>query len=364
VAADDGDVLLVADSAVVELGLAESLLDSLASAGYQMTHSPPVSGEPTAKTIRRLIPRHERRIAAVIGLGGGSALDAAKLAGLLVANRGLDPTLGIGPTVRVNPRPTLFAVPTTAGTGAEATAVAMVWHQSIKRMFVHPFLVPDAVILDPELLSRLPRSVIAAAGLDAISHAVESLLSTYRTPLTSDAAYAALRRLSRAVPESYTTADLAALHEAQFGAYLAGVALNASVVLGHSIAYTIASRTGLAHGVTCAMALPYCLGHARKECAVEISEIAEIVCREPNGETLARWLSQMNARMDIPASLADVGISARDLPLMAVECIERYPRPNSPIPLSVEDVHSVLEYFLRGDLESAWGSTSAALAGK
>ena len=131
-------------------------------------------------------------------------------------------------------------------------------------MFVHPHLVPRIVLIDPELLLGLPSSVTASGGFDAIGHAVESLLSTFRTPVTT----APRARRSRCCPESLAggvraRATSSARYGTALGAYQAGLALNASVVLGHSLAYAIASRTGLPHGVTVAMALPYCLAHAR-----------------------------------------------------------------------------------------------------
>jgi alcohol dehydrogenase class IV len=358
-----GPVLLVADAAVLRLGLAERPVASLEKAGFDVDVRPPVTGEPTPDMVRSLIPEDpERPIAAVVALGGGSALDAAKLLALASVND-LDLTQGLPATADVEPGPTLVAIPTTAGTGAEATAVAMLWHGGAKRMFVHAHLVPEVAILDPELLVGLPPPVTAAGGLDAISHAVESLLSTFRTPLTESAARMALELLADSVRAAYVTGDIAARHDTLLGAFQAGLALNASVVVGHSMAYVVAARAGLPHGVTCAMALPYCLAHCRPAREDAIAEIAQIVCGEPDARQFMRWLVDANAAMAIPPSLQAVGVEASAISAMARECIASYPRPNHPVELDADSVERLFEHFLHGDALAAWDEASPAPVG-
>lgn len=360
----DGEVLLVGDRAVLELGLAGAATGALLAAGFSVQQCPAIDGEPTPEMVRALLPTEPHgRVAAVVAVGGGSALDAAKLLALACAND-IDLSAGLTPDADVRPGPLMLAVPTTAGTGAEATAVAMLWHQGSKRMFVHPHLVPRIAVLDPDLLSQLPPAVTAAGGLDAISHAVESLLSTFRTPLSEQAAKAALQLLGGSVQQAYASGAPQARYGTLLGAYQAGLALNASVVLGHSLAYVIAARAKLPHGVSCAMALPYCLAHARPAREREIAEIAQILCddRDATAEDLLRWLLDANAEMGIPASLAALGIEADALAEMASECVQRYPRPNHPVPIEAEDLERLLESFHAGDALGAWNAAAGSLA--
>jgi hypothetical protein len=165
-----GSVLLVVDSVVAALGLHARTQASMEDAGFAVCVAPGVAAEPTPDTIRSLVPGDGRSVAAVVVVGGGSALDAAKLASASLANP-LDLTAGLTPTADIVPGPPVVAVPSTAGTGAEATAVAMLWHDGGKRMFVHPHLVPRIVLVDPELLLGLPAAVTAAGGFDALGHA-------------------------------------------------------------------------------------------------------------------------------------------------------------------------------------------------
>ncbi|RHW23990.1 iron-containing alcohol dehydrogenase [Nocardioides immobilis] len=349
----DGPVLLVADSAVLDLGLHRSAVSVLEAAGHEVRRGPGISAEPTPEVVRSLLPTDGAGVAAVVAIGGGSALDAAKLVSVALSNA-LDLTAGLSPTADIRQGPPILAVPTTAGTGAEATAVAMLWHDGGKRMFVHPYLVPRGVIIDPELLLGLPATVTASGGFDAVGHAVESMLSTFRTPVTAAAAREALALLARSLPAAYDKGDLDARYGTALGAYQAGLALNASVVLGHSLAYAIASRTGLPHGVTVAMALPYCLAHARPASEHQIADMAEIVCGKADPELFLRWIVEHSHRMAIPGSLKELGIPLEALPAMAADCVESYPRPNHPTPIDQPGVLALLERMHAGEPLEAW----------
>ena len=348
-----GAVLLVVDDVVMQLGLHRPAWSSLQGAGFTVLIGPGVAAEPTPETVRTLLPDSVDEIAAVVAVGGGSALDTAKLASIALTNP-LDLTAGLSSTADISPGPPIVAVPTTAGTGAEATAVAMLWHGNQKRMFVHPHLVPRIVLIDPELLLGLPPSVTASGGFDAIGHAAESLISTFRTPLTVAAAREALTLLSRSLPAAYAVGDLESRYGTALGAYHAGLALNASVVLGHSLAYAIAARTGLPHGASVAMALPYCLAHVRPLCEGQIADMAAIVCGEPDAELFVRWIVEHSQRMRIPTSLAELGVDRNELAAMAADCVDSYPRPNHPVPIDAAGVLALLERLHAGEPYAAW----------
>jgi alcohol dehydrogenase class IV len=352
-----GAVLLVVDDVVMKLELHRPAWSSLLGAGFTVLIGPGVAAEPTPETVRTLLPDNADEIAAVVAVGGGSALDAAKLVSVALMNP-LDLTAGLSSTADIVPGPPIVAVPTTAGTGAEVTAVAMLWHSHRKRMFVHPHLVPRVVLIDPELLLRLPPSVTASGGFDAIGHAAESLLSTFRTPVTAAAAREALALLSRSLPAAYAAGELDSRSGTALGAYHGGLALNASVVLGHSLAYVIAARTGLPHGASVAMALPYCLAHARPACEGQIADMAAIVCGEPDAELFVRWIVEHSQRMRIPTSLAELGVHRNELAAMAADCVDSYPRSNHPDSVDAAGVLALLERLHAGEPYAAWHDSS------
>jgi alcohol dehydrogenase class IV len=355
-----GPVLVVADAVLLDLGLVDPIVAGLAQAGFEVRVGPGVAGEPTPDTVEAVLAVGAGDpIAAVLGVGGGSALDASKLVAAAATNT-IDLTAGLPATAELGPVPILSAIPTTAGTGAETTAVAMLWHERRKRIFVHDRLVPRHAILDPTLLAALPKPVMAASGLDAISHAIESLLSTFRTPMTAAAGQSALRRLAAALPVACSAPDEAVLGEMLLGASEAGLGLNASVVVGHSIAYAVASRTGLSHGVTCAMALPYCLAYSRSGAEAPIAALGPLVGTEATADAVLSWLTRLTASLDLPASLDAVGIAAGELPGMAAEIAQSYPRPNSPVALEPAALERLLGHFHSGDVDAAWSAFATA----
>src|SRR5205807_8191979 len=264
-----GRALLVTDAVVDRLRLAAGIDAGLAAAGFDVHRFAEIPGEPSievadhaAALARRIAP------ALVVGVGGGSVLDVAKLAGALARNPGgvRDYTHVATPRQRFAEAavPTIL-VPTTAGTGAEASQNAVVTIGDRKAFANgHPQLLPTGVILDPLLTYSLPPPVTAHTGLDALSHCMEGTLSTNATALTDQMAaqgtgliFGALRRACGANP------DPAARAHMLLAAYLGGLSLNAGMVLGHSIAYTIANRLHLPHGLSCARALPYPLAYSR-----------------------------------------------------------------------------------------------------
>ena len=180
---------------------------------------------------------------------------------------------------------------------------------------------------------------------------MESLLSTYRTPVTAAAAREALSLLSWSLPAAYDKGDLDARYGTALRACQAGLALNASVVLGHSLAYAIATRTGLPHGVTVAMALPYCLAHARQ--AVTRSPRWLRSCAESptpsspsagSSNTVGGWRSPLarGARRTREA-----------LPAMAADCVDNSPS-NHPTPIDLPGVLALLERMHAGGPIAAW----------
>ncbi len=349
-----GRVLMVADRDVVRLELSEVPKASLTANGFEVDTFSDVVGEPELTVVQSLIERvRAAPYTAVVGLGGGSAMDMAKLAAALATNAGeVGDFIGAVRFERV-PLP-LVLLPTTAGTGAEATRVSMLSVGGQKAIIVSPQLVPAAAVLDPNLTLSLPPSVTASTGIDALSHALEALMSKNSTPFTDAAALSAVSVIARWLPVAYQEpSNLEARRAMLFAAYQAGLSLNAGVVLGHSVAYTIANRAGLPHGVTCAVALPYCAAYNARAVNGQMERVAELLpqgARAENASDVVHWLASLNEALGIPASLQEVGVERRDLPAMVDECLSRYPRPNNPVPVEREGLLELYEHLFAGDI--------------
>lgn len=354
---EPGPALVVCDRFVFESGAITDLLDGLRKSGFDVTVFGDVVREPTladaeaaAAVARRIKP------VTIVGVGGGSAMDLAKVTALLVTNAG-PVTDHIGSNLPEKPPVSLGLVPTTAGTGAETTRIAMLAAVGGKRIINHPVLVPLVVVLDVDLVMKLPPAVTAATGMDALTHATESFLSTGSSVLSASMSLRAAELLSKWLPVAYAEPDNRKARRATlYGAFLAGLGLNAGVVLGHSMAYTVANRKHLPHGVTTAMALPFCVAY---NAAANVEGSDDLAMRLTGGRSMelraaAESLIELNERLGIVGSPRLAGIDAGQIEPMARECIEMYPRPTNPVAMSIDRVTALYRAWFALDLDAAW----------
>jgi alcohol dehydrogenase class IV len=357
----EGRVLIVADNEVVRLGLVERIQGFLAGS-YELDLFDDIIGEPTLSTAENLAGFARRKsYSAVVGVGGGSAMDMSKLGAALAVNPG-DVTDYLGITRFEKPPLPLVAVPTTAGTGAEATAISMLSVKDKKAIVLSPQLVPLTAVLDPLMTETLPPRVTAATGLDALSHALEAFMSTKANPYTDTQAIATITIVGRWLKKAFENgSDMEARRAMIYAAFTGGLCLNAGVVLGHSVAYTIANRAHIPHGVSCAMALPYTMAYNLQALSERLTIAAGHVLEtaDATGEGLTIWVDDLVSALGMPRSLQDVGLKESDLGPMAEECINKYPRPTNPTPITKERLEIFYKMMFNGDVRGcikAFGS--------
>jgi alcohol dehydrogenase class IV len=351
-----GQMMLVTDPVVERFGLARTVAAGLTTAGFEVHRYSEIPGEPTAEVADRAAAR-AREVAPVliVGVGGGSVMDVAKLSAALVRNPGsvVDYTHFVGRRFE-NPGVSTILVPTTAGTGAEASQNAVVT-QGPRKAFAnnHPQLLAAGAILDPLLTHSLPAAVTAHTGLDALSHCIEGMLSTNATALTDVMAtqgttliFGALRRASAAGTDAEARAQML------LAAYLGGLTLNAGMVVGHSIAYTIANRLHLPHGLSCALALPYAMAYNRQPARERLARAAQAAGAA--GRDAVAAVETLCRDVGIPDSLRGLGLERDRLPELVDECLEQYPRPNNPRPLERGSLLSLYTALWEGRPAHAW----------
>ena len=255
-------VLLVTDPGMMATGLVQQATDCLRAAGVEVTLFDQVQADPPEEIVLQAAQQALGKTG-VIGFGGGSSLDVAKLAALLAAsNQPLAEAYGIGNAQ--GPRLPLVLVPTTAGTGSEVTPISIVTTGASEKMgVVSPLLLPDLALLDPELTLGLPAHVTAATGIDAMVHAIEAYASVNanNNPISRALAVEALglmgRMLLRAVQKPD---DLEARTGMLLGSMLAGQAFaNSPVAAVHALAYPIGGHYKVPHGLSNALVLPHVL---------------------------------------------------------------------------------------------------------
>lgn len=343
-----GRVLIVTDAGVMEHGLADGAIASLKAAGFAVDIAADVVADPPEDVVRALGDQ-ARAADLVIGFGGGSSMDAAKLAAVLASGtQALETMYGLDAVTAK--RPPLILVPTTAGTGSEVTAIAIVTTNDGQKMgVVDPALYADLAVLDPALTVTKPAAVTAATGVDAMVHAIEAFTSAHKkNPLSDLLALGALTRLFRAVPAAVADgANLAARSDALFGAMLAGQAFaNAPVAAVHALAYPLGARFHLPHGLSNAVVLPEVLAfNAEAPAATEAyASLHTHLTGDGTGSAEARAarfveaMTQMCADLGLRRPLREFGVSHNNLPELADDAmLQTRLLQNNPRPLGRDD---------------------------
>ncbi|MGR2769685.1 phosphonoacetaldehyde reductase [Photobacterium ganghwense] len=211
-------------------------------------------------TICAAFAPYAAEVEVLVALGGGSVIDATKaLAVAKTEPNHIRAVLTQGEKIIGTPLP-VIAVPTTTGTGSEVTSWATIWDTSAGRKYslAHPHLYPEAAICDPQLTYQLPVSLTIQTGLDALSHALESLWNKHRNPLSTEYAKRAIRLILKVLPKLKCEPTDSLLREQMMTAsLLAGLAFsNTKTSIAHNISYAITIETGLAHGIACSFTLP------------------------------------------------------------------------------------------------------------
>lgn len=336
----------------------------LRSAGIAFEHTI-VSGEPSPSLVDEIAARFRgTNIDVVIGIGGGSVLDAAKaVAGLLrLENSVLDFLEGVGPELPyTGPEVPFIAVPTTAGTGSEATKNAVLSKQGAdgyKKSFRHDRLVANYAVVDPELLTNCPKELIAANGMDAFTQLLESYVSTRANPFTDALAMSGIRAVREGLVSWYNNEGDLTQHRANmaYGALLSGITL-AQAGLGsvHGLAAPLGAFYPMPHGVVCGTLVAECTRTNIQMLQAEQPEgsalwryahVGKVLANnmklsEQDGlETLLEVLESWTQDLKLPR-LSSFGMTAADIPKVVANCRGNSMKTN-PVVLPDERVAQIL----------------------
>jgi alcohol dehydrogenase class IV len=285
-------------------------------------------------------------------------MDMAKVAAGFASNGGTAMSFVGNDKFAKRPVPSIM-VPTTAGTGAELTVTSMVTVDGHKQWINSPLLLPSVALVDPELTMTMPPVVTAATGMDALCHNTEAYLSSHANPITDSAALEGISLIVKNLQKAFESGnDRVARESMSLGALMGGIALQAKMVYGHSIGYTIATRFNLAHGVSCGLPLPYIISNYAVACAPKMKKLAEAYGVDPSAEpqALGREIAEkakgIASGVKIPASLKEIGVAESDLSSLADECLAMYPRPNSPLVFDKKSMGQLYRRMWEGNLEA------------
>ena len=324
--------LVITGRGIERAGLLEPMLASLRALGLDVAVFADVLADPPESCVNAAVAvAVASQSDGVIGFGGGSSLDVAKLVALLSrSGQSLGAVYGMG--LAVGPRWPLIQVPTTAGTGSEVTPIAIVTTATGEKRGVESrLLYPDVAVLDATLTLGLPARVTAMTGIDAMVHAIEAYTSRQRKNVLSDTlALRALRLLSDHIGTAIENgADLVARRAMLQGSMLAGMAFaNAPVGAVHALAYPLGGQFHLPHGLANALMLLPVLEFNLSEADGQYRELSEAVRagertwhRTASGRAFVDAMATIVGELGLERTLGDVGIIEADLPSLATDAM-------------------------------------------
>jgi alcohol dehydrogenase class IV len=346
-------VLIITDPGVVQAGLLEGVEKSLRSVGLPFAIFDGVESDPRIEVVEKSIEKAKKEgIDLIIGFGGGSSLDIAKVTSIMITNTGkIDSFFGID--LVPNPGVPVILIPTTAGTGSEVTPIAILsdTKEKLKKGIVSPTLFPEVAIVDPNLTIGLPPSVTAFTGMDALTHAIESYYSINATDLSDLLAFRAMELLSKNLRMAYAYGEnLAARSCVMEGSLLAGIAFaNAGVGAVHAFAYPLGGEFHLAHGLTNTLMLPYVMRYNILGCPHKFAQMAKAFGEKVEGiselvgaEIAVRFVERLSDDLRVPRRLRDVGIPEDAISRLA-EAAMKVTRllANNPRKIALEDAIAI-----------------------
>jgi alcohol dehydrogenase class IV len=351
-----GPCLFVTDKLILSLGLAGPALESLRSAGAEPVLFDSVEADPSLETLMAAVEAG-RGCASVVGFGGGSPMDVAKLAAyLLGSGDDLEAIWGVG--LAKGGRLPLVLVPTTAGTGSEATPISVITVEGGRKLAVNSEpLLADFALLDAELTLGLPRDVTAATGIDAMVHAIEAYTSRHKkNPVSDLLARDSLRLLAANLQRACDSpGDVEARGFMLLGAHLAGVAFaNAPVAGVHALAYPLGGLFHIPHGLSNALMLTHVLGHNLHAAMPLYAELGTLLDpalgalgTQAQAQGFVEAMGALCVGAGVPRRLSEVGIGADQLDLLASEAMKQERLlVNNPCPIGEADARRLYEAAL------------------
>ncbi|HEU4986789.1 MAG TPA: iron-containing alcohol dehydrogenase [Rhizobiaceae bacterium] len=327
-------VLFVTDPGLRALGLTDQAVASMEEQGMAVTIFDAVEADPSRATLMKAVEAG-RGAEAVVGFGGGSSQDVAKLCALLLgSNEDLDEAWGVGNAK--GPRLPLVLVPTTAGTGSEVTPVSIITvGEEEKRGVSSPLILPDLAVLDPAITIGLPPAITAATGVDAMVHAIEAYASksANNNPVSRTLAREALRLLGANIETAvFDGKNIAARGAMLLGSMLAGQAFaNSPVAAVHALAYPIGGTFHVPHGLSNALVLPHVLRFNAPDAAHLYAEIAadafpHLAREEGSQARCAAFIEELAAlskKLGMQTRLREVNIGEEHLAKMAADAMKQ-----------------------------------------
>jgi len=352
--------LIVTDKGIAKAGLVEKVTDNLQKAGVGYALFDGVTPNPTEDDVCEGVERyHAEKCDFIIGIGGGSSLDVAKAIRLKTTH---DLPLAeydamLGGAKKISPdMPDMIAIPTTAGTGSEVGRGAVITIKSTgrKTLIFGPYLIPSAAVVDPELTIGLPKTLTAYTGMDALTHNLESYLSTQYHPICDAIAIKGVQLsgdyLRRAVENGR---DIEARQNMMMAAMMGAIAFQKDLGVAHSLAHPLSTIAGLHHGLANAIVLWHTMEFNFEHAKDRLRDVASALgvntfemSLDDAAQSAIAQIKQLSEDIGIPEKLRDVGVKADMIPQLAKQAMEDGCHMTNPRKCQEEDMVYLYERAL------------------
>ena len=353
--------LIIADPFLQQNGTLEKLTALLDNVNVPYLINTNIIPEPPLAVAEELVAfARTVEVDLVIGLGGGSALDLAKLVAALIPQQGdVKDFLNLsGQKKLAHCSVPKIMLPTTSGTGSEVTNIYVLSLDSTKDVVVHDALLADSVIVDPELTASVPPRVTAATGIDTLTHAIESYVSVNATPITEGLSLQAIKLISKSLLTAVRDGqNQQARIDMSYGSYLAGLAFfNAGCAAVHALAYPLGGQFHLAHGESNAVLLPYVMDYIRHHCTEKLKDIYQamghdathLTAEDASLRAIESLFTLVNA-VGIPNRLSEFGIPVEAITSLSQDAIKQTRLlQRSPMKLDLQDIEQIYQRAFNG----------------
>lgn len=351
--------LIITDPGLAALPIVQKVVDDLTAAGLACGLFSKIQANPTGDNVNDGTTFYrENNHDGVIAFGGGSALDAAKAVALMVGqDRPVWDFEDVGDNwLRVNEQgmAPVIAVPTTAGTGSEVGRASVITDdvQHVKKIIFHPKMLPEFVILDPELTVGLPAFITAATGMDALSHNLEAYCSPFYHPMAQGIAIEGIRLVQQYLPRAVNDGiDIKARMQMLVASCMGATAFQKGLGGMHALAHPLGALYDAHHGTLNAILMPYVLQANRSKIESCIARLTQYMQLENQGfDGFLQWVLDLRVQVGIPNDLAAIDIDAKRAKLVGEMATQDPSAGGNPIEFTAEQYQQIFEDAVTGNL--------------
>lgn len=346
-------ILVFTDKGIIATGLLQLLVTEIEKAEVSYQIFDDLTPEPAYQDVERVMNEVEKYDGDfIIAIGGGSVMDAAKLCSVL-KNASYKVTDLLDDPTQAKKEMKSLMIPTTCGTGSEATcnAIVAIPEEQSKKGIVNDAMIPDYVILDSQMIAKLPKQIIAATGVDALAHAVECYTSKKATPFSNTYAMAAAKLIFGNIRKAYENPDdMEAKSNMLLGAFYGGVAITGSGTTAvHALSYPLGGKYHIAHGVSNAVLFAHVMEFNKDACENQLSELCDGINPEMANESCEKKaqyvideIRDIVKKTEIPINLDEFGVKKEDLDFL-VDAGSQQTRllVNNQKELSLDDIRNI-----------------------